>query len=213
MKATIYMKSLAPDSEVLAWTTGGCWENLPAGYKIPGSLWLANQAGLQVGCVASIDIDSWTSLLAGLNFVHKELVAGARSMWADVTYHNIHPLRWNKLAEPRPTGGDIPGEPLLIAARTNGLTYGLALGDGGYGGWYQLDKVPDLSGHKHFDLWDYCIYIMKEPVTLTVSQAKRMLTSTFDCLLTYDSTFTDAKQYLAYATPVMKELWNGGGKA
>lgn len=206
MNTSLYIRSLVPGTAVYMWTSDGSWTTVPADTKTPPP-WLANQAGLLVSAISAINVDSWLSLLSGLEVVHKDVVFDAQEAWKETTYRRIHVKRWEKLSAPRPTLGDMPGEPLLIATQHGGVTYGLSLGKKGYGGWYELSDVPDLSDKKHFELWDYTVYIMQEPVSLTCGEIKRAICATFDCLLTYSSDFTEAKQYLAYATPLMKEMW------
>lgn len=207
MNTSLYVRSLVPGTGIYMWSSESVWTYAPANTKTPPAPWLANQAGLLVSAVSAINIDDWRSLMFGLDMVHKDLVLDSQRVWKDTSYKSIHQKRWDKLATPRPTLGDMPGDPILIATASGGFTYGLSLGGKGYGGWYALRSVPDLSDKKHFSLWDYTIYIMKEPVELTAGDTKRMLCSTFDCLLTYSSDFTEAKQYLAYAMPIMKQMW------
>lgn len=213
MRTSLILRSLYPGNPLYTWTAGKGWVLKEANFPLPKHMWLSNQTGIQVGAFGSVDIDSLRSLFANLPTIYNDLVLDAAERIGLKDTSSIHPARWGRLSNPRPMTSEAPLDKAVCYAEMSGKTYALVVTEKGRGGWYEVDSIPEAYKATSFEVWDYTFYAPEDSKrTYTASAARKMVTSTLDCLYCFpdDDTY---KAYMVWAQSKIKELWERTGSS
>lgn len=211
MRTPVFIKSMCPNTGIYTWQAGGVWDYCDAKIFQPATYFLANQVGMQVGCLGAVDVDRFQGLLGGLPMIHSDLYLDAVEVVGLRNVDSVNPLRWLKLQRPRPAQkpAQLSGLLTLYAKGKDGVCYQFDGDTAGHGGWFVVPQIPDVEMVEEFPMWSYTVYVPKsdKPFVLPAHCCKRLVTSTFDNLFLYDTTDASLMSYLIYAQPMMRAIW------
>lgn len=218
MRTPIYIKSLCRGTPAYAWTAGRTWESVEPTLALPSGMFLSNDAGIKVGVFGSVDVDSFRSLLGNLPYIHTDLYLDAVEVTGLRSRASISGKRWRYLAKPRPVPAPrVRSGILTLYAAGHGKVFELNLNRNGSGGWFEIPALPKgmQEFDEVFDMWEYTVYVPigSSNVRLPATCARKLITSTFDNLYTYNERKVEACSYLAYARPIIDAYWERRKKA